>query len=265
MTISVEHVSHTLLFSLQPTGTEVELKYKLTGYGVPVELLPMSSTGTVKFDNHRDWLTVIRTKSTVGEIYRDDVVDCPRCNDVVHRKGPSSKYNIGNNYYRELIEDCSLEHFTGDRYKKYDLTVMVIEKIKERGGRFLEWKGMWVVYRDQESVRKKVASAFKQYNRSRKKVETQQLVQTLAIATAIGDEFSAPKDAPTSAAVDELIESDDSSKRSTDEADNFFFLQNASTKRRRLTKAGFNDNENGCWDNKACFGKCFFPTDLHPH
>lgn len=246
-------------------GSEVELKYKLTGYGVTAELLPMSSTGTIKFDNHRDWLNVIRTKSTLAEKYRDDVVDCPRCNDVVYRKGPASKHNIGNNYYREMIEDYSLEHFTGDRNKKYDLTMTVIKKIKERGGRFLEWKNMWVVYRDPEMVRKKVASAFKQYNRSRKKEERLRLVQTLAIATAIGDEFSTPDNAHSSAAVDALTESDDSSKRSNEEADGFFFLQNSATKRRRLMKSGFNGNENGLWDDEACFGKCFFPTDLHPH
>mmetsp|Transcript_1732 Transcript_1732/g.4047 ORF Transcript_1732/g.4047 Transcript_1732/m.4047 type:complete len:567 (-) Transcript_1732:171-1871(-) len=250
-------------------GSDVENKYKLAGYGVPVELLPMSSTGTMKYDNHRDFLNVIRAKSAVDEKYRDEILDCPRCNDVVYRKGPASKHNTGNNYYRELIEDYSLEHFTGDRNRKYELTMLVIQKVEARGGRFLEWKNMWVVYRDHEAIRKKIASAFKQYNRSRKKGETQQLVRALEIATAIGEEFSEAEKASSSAA-ETFVDSDDSSKRSTSSVDEFFFIPNTSTKRRRLSnmRISFNGdgNDGGCWDvDDACFGKCFFPTDLYPN
>ena len=132
--------------------------------------------------NHHYWLHVLRTKATLDARYHDGVVECPRFNDVVYRKGPASKLNTGNLYYRDLIQDYSLEHFTGDRHKKYDVTKLVIEKVEERGGRFLEWKDMWVVCQDKKQVRKKVASAFKQFNRSRKKGESEQLIQTTAIA-----------------------------------------------------------------------------------
>ena len=82
----------------------------------------MSNTGTIKFDNHRDWLSVVRTKSIVAPSYRDEIVECPGFNDVVYRKGPATKLNTGNSYYRDVIADYSLEHFTADRNKKYEIT-----------------------------------------------------------------------------------------------------------------------------------------------
>merc|ERR1712176_265019 len=84
--------------------------------------------------------------------------------------GPSMKLNRGNVYYRELIEDLSLKHFTATNDEKYDITKLVIKKVEERGGRFLDWKNkMWVVVKDTEQARKKVAAAFKQMNRDRAK------------------------------------------------------------------------------------------------
>ena len=170
-------------------GSQTELLYKVASYGVHVELLPiMSNAFKVKFDKHCDWLNVIRTKATRQE----DIVDCPRCNDVVFRKGPASRqYNRGNVYYRELIEDHSLQHFKGDTDVKYDLTILVMKKIESRGGRFLGWKSfdgnpkksMWVVDENPEQVRRKIAAAFKQINRNRKKGESQQLLKAIEHAT----------------------------------------------------------------------------------
>ncbi len=257
------------VFCYLQLGSETELKYKLCGYGVPAELLPMSSTGTIKFDNHRDWLTVIRTKAVVASrSYRDEIVECPRFNDVVYRKGPATKLNAGNSYYRDLIADYSLEHFMADRNKKYEITRLVIQKVEERGGRFLEWKNMWVVFRDQEKIRKKIASAFKQHNRHRKKGESDQLIQTIQIATSIQDDdmFSTDPSLVTSSHKVTSVNDHSGRTRSTaDSADSteFEFLQ-APTKRRRIdqdcsTHLFCSSNDDGCLD------KCFFPSDDEPY
>ena len=220
----------------------------------------MSNTGTIKFDNHRDWLSVIRTKAIVAPSYRDEIVVCPGINDVVYRKGPATKLNTGNSYYRDLIADYSLEHFTADRNKKYEITKLVIKKVEERGGRFLEWKKMWIVYRDQEKIRKKIASAFKQYNRSRKKGESDQLIQAISIATSMQDEEIVSD--PDESSSDKVTSSiDDSGRtRSTACSSEYDFLQ-APPKRRKIDQDCRMDLFCS-FDNDGCFGnKCFFPTD----
>jgi len=232
-------------------GSQTELLYKVAGYGVPVELVPMSNTFKVKFDNHRDWLNVIRTKASLNGTHQKDIVDCPRCNDVVFRKGPASrKYNRGNAYYRELIEDLSLEHFTGDTDVKFNLTILVMEKIENRGGRFLKWKNMWVVDENAEQVRKKIASAFKQINRNRKNGDSQQLVQAIKHATVINKpeetETSNPKSKRDDGEVEEIPISS-----IENEHNEFLFVQ----ARKRLK---YTENDIG----NSCFGTCFHPIEL---
>jgi len=246
-------------------GTDTELRYKLAGYGVPVDLLPMSSTGTLKFENHRDWLHVIRTKMSVRGAYDEEIVDCPRLNDVVHRKGPASKLNPGNSYYQELINDFSLAHFTGNRHRKYEITMHIIEQVHSRGGRFLEWRNMWVVYKDLEKVRKKVASAFKQINRNRKHGENQQLVKAIANATAIDADEDSSRSLSAPATQEEPSRSRSRSAPATESnaespnhrADSttsmeYAFVDNPA---KRLRTTQNND------DDSSCFGMCFYPTD----
>jgi hypothetical protein len=156
---------------------------------VPAELVPMSHGFKVKFGNHRDWINVIRTKARLNGTHQEEIVDCPRYNDVVFRQGPASRRNRGNSYYRELIDNFSLEHFRGDKDIRLNLVMLVIEKIESKGGRFLEWKNMWVVYQDVEQVRIKIASAFKQTNRKKKKGESEQLVQAIKITGNENNEF----------------------------------------------------------------------------
>jgi len=202
-------------------GSKIELNYKLSGYGVPVDLIPISSTGKVKFDHHRAMLNAIRTKMKmeVNSEHYKEIVECPRFNDVVFRKGPATKLNSGNATYRELLRNYSLEHFMGDKQQKYEITMLIIRKIQSRNGRFLEFENMWVVNTNREQVRKKVAAAFKQYNRGRRKKEF------------VGKETQKVKKE-----LDASDEEKNPSKR-------------------------FKTTQNKVDGNNACFGgKCFFPV-----
>eukprot|EP00536_Pseudo-nitzschia_multiseries_P013344 jgi/Psemu1/309872/fgenesh1_kg.563_\ len=86
-------------------GGETELRYKLASYGIPTDLLQLSSTGTVKYHNHLAYLNLLQTKLDQQESRRpqmEEIVDCPRSYDVIFRKGPTFRNNPGNMYYREL-------------------------------------------------------------------------------------------------------------------------------------------------------------------
>ena len=158
-------------------GEATELRYTLLGYGVPVEMLPIGNSGTVKTTNQSRWVSALRAKMDDRE--QDDdgdgndetetIVECPRLSDVIFRKGPTHKNNPGNMHYRELIQSTNDEHAKAGRKKKYQITWRTVKEIEERNGRFLEWsktREMWTVCTDREKIRIKVAACYKQYNRS---------------------------------------------------------------------------------------------------
>ena len=225
----------------------------------------MSSTGTIKYDNHRDFLNVVRVKATVNTRYRENIVECPRTNDVVYRKGPASKYNTGNAYYRDLIEDHSLEHFTGDRNKKYNITRLVIKRIQSRGGRFLKWEDMWVVYQDEEVVRKKIASAFKQFNRNRKSVDSEQLVQAIKLATALNTDEETTDEETTVPKRPTPTEDEPKPENRHILSMEYAFVENPA-KRLKTKGADHSIDDIPCIaltdDDIVCFGKCFIPTEF---
>ena len=179
------------------SGEPTELRYALSGYGIPEQLLPLSNTGTVKTANHSRLINGLRFKAdreqhrkltssnnnhenrsgqllgggdnpdtTIGE---DEIVDCPGSRDVIFRKGPTYKNNPGNMSFRELIEQTHAQHTKGSRKEKCSITWSIVLEIEARNGRFLDWcktREMWIVTKDREKIRKQVAACYKQYNRT---------------------------------------------------------------------------------------------------
>jgi len=164
-------------------GEEIELRYKLANFGIPEELMPMTTTGKVKTDCQSNWVTMLKAmeeQKKRKELLSCDptqelqeIVECPSSNDVVFRKGrPLYRRNPGNMYYRELIAAASFQHSEAARSGKYAITWKIVKEIESSGGRFLEWTsmghgsgGMWIVMTDRKAIRDKIASALKQYNR----------------------------------------------------------------------------------------------------
>lgn len=162
-------------------GELTEHRYKMMSYGIPIDLLPVTTSGVVKFDRQRAWVHVVRTIELDHTDHRHkEIVECPRSYDVVFRKGKSYTNNPGNAHYRELIAKHAHEHMQGDNPQKMEITKVILETIELRHGRFLEWENptkTWVVLTDKALVRKKIAGALKQLHRkglSKKKKKTQQ-------------------------------------------------------------------------------------------
>jgi len=160
-------------------GEPTELRYALSGYGIPEQLLPLSNTGTVKTANHSRWINALRWENRLAlfgdgddsdnNMEEEEIVDCPRFRDVIFRKGPTYKNNPGNMYFRELIEQTHDQHTKGSRKEKCMITWNIVKEIEAQNGRFLDWsktREMWIVAKDREKIRKQVAACYKQYNRT---------------------------------------------------------------------------------------------------
>ena len=84
-------------------GDELEMRYRLKSYGIPIELLPITETGSIKITNHNHW---IKTRKHIEQGIDNntvEIVECPGSNDVVFRQGTSSMENPGNVRCRDLI------------------------------------------------------------------------------------------------------------------------------------------------------------------
>lgn len=228
----------------------------MSTYGVPTDLIPVSSSSVVKLERQRAWVNVVRIMELDGKKNSDrEVVECPRSYDVVFRKGKTYKSNPGNAYYRELIENHSEEHQKGGKKKKMELTMLIINYIESKNGRFLEWMNeinTWVVITDRTVVRKKVASAFKQFyrkDRPRGGREQKKLAKTIEdakIVAATGNDDQLPDGKLALGEPHPLQEyySKLPSKRQKTSDCNLFCGSDA--------PSGFGN---------ACFGKLFHPID----
>lgn len=232
-------------------GTQTELEYKLAGFGIPTDLLPISCTGKVKTANQSSFVNVQRAKlfkQNNGGC--DDIVECPKSEDVVFKKGPGYRNNPGNLYFRDLIELAGEDHKKADKEEKFEITLRIVEKIEAIGGRFLEWskqRKMWIVNKDLKKVRSKVASCIKQYNRQR--LESQQLNSAIADAAEVAPAESSQNGELGSVKHDLFQQSSRDAKRQKI----VDFCQNPSS-----PEDMFGDAEN------ACFGMRFFPTNEQP-
>mmetsp|Transcript_18840 Transcript_18840/g.46766 ORF Transcript_18840/g.46766 Transcript_18840/m.46766 type:complete len:581 (-) Transcript_18840:217-1959(-) len=150
-------------------GDELEMRYRLKSYGIPIELLPITETGSIKMTNHNHW---IKTRKHIEQGIDNDtvkIVECPGSNDVVFRQGTSSMENPGNVRCRDLIlslleeRDNTIKSSVSNEEAKIhneivDRLVDMIER--QHKGRFLEWdkhRGTWTEMFDKPKVKQKAS------------------------------------------------------------------------------------------------------------
>lgn len=167
----------------------------MSGYGIQPSMLPITSSGILKYNNHSQFLSVQRDREMDPVNFLKCFASCPTSEDVVFRQGPAFKNNPGNIFFRELIHQFCEEHRNASRDEKHAITKLLMEEIQDRQGRFLMWnpkRKCWNVCEDSSVIRKKIASALKQYNRQRK--AAQELNEAFEIGKAIVDNLGADEE-----------------------------------------------------------------------
>lgn len=130
-----------LIFHL---GESMEIHYKLQGYGIPFEHVPISWTGKVKVQYLKQWMrirlaiekytihnkhdnnttTISSSSGSDGSSDEStnpagDIIECPQLQDVVFRQGTSGVSHPGNVTFRSLIESTVLvEQFERGQQEK---------------------------------------------------------------------------------------------------------------------------------------------------
>ena len=157
----------TVLYFFTFLGQDVENRYQLNGYGIPLDQFPITETGKIKTTNFKKWIQLRKNLEDVNsEIGRNhmSIVECPRSNDVVFRPSQSTMCHPGNVMFRSLVESKHYAHDVAtSREAKIDITKGVIQDIKNTGGRFLVWNisSWWTELIDETQIYSKTAVFFR--------------------------------------------------------------------------------------------------------
>jgi hypothetical protein len=155
-------------------GEPTESQYRLSGYGIPADQLPVTESGNVKTKYLFQWIRFRKTLETTSDRskFADWAIECPGSNDVIFRCGQAYLCHPGNVMFRSLIESMFEEHNqspTSDG--KTAITWYIINQVEQNNGRFLTWdNGLWMEMADKQQVRIKVANAFKDHKRRLKAI-----------------------------------------------------------------------------------------------
>jgi hypothetical protein len=157
---------------------EWEARYKLMGFGIPIDLLPLTDTGNVKNKNWTQWIKGRKTIESKKIFEPQEYVECPLSKDVVYKPGTSSVSHPGNVMFRNLLEVTYQEYLDSPNHAgKQAVVNRILDEIYEHQGRFLEWdpRGCcWVVISEPQ-VRTKIANSLLYFNRS---IKAKQNLQT---------------------------------------------------------------------------------------
>eukprot|EP00536_Pseudo-nitzschia_multiseries_P002466 jgi/Psemu1/283735/fgenesh1_pg.33_\ len=116
------------------TGDPTEISYKLLGYGIPVDLLPVTESGKIKTKNLFQWIRVRRAledsrntnengiSAPHYRIFFDTNIECPDLNDVIFRSGKNHMSHPGNVMFQGLIESQHTEHSNAHQDDKAAIT-----------------------------------------------------------------------------------------------------------------------------------------------
>jgi hypothetical protein len=178
------------------SGNHLDCLYKLKGFGIPENALPVTSAGELLTSYHIFWLetrrsmerakrlakggpvvgivgpTATETPSLVESPDKDGFTIKPQLhdpsqpgqNDVLLCRGKAVQDHPGNTLFQEFMDRFMKQFEQGTKSEKMALTQVIVDLVKASGGRFLIKEGSskgWEEVGFGASARKRVAAAYK--------------------------------------------------------------------------------------------------------
>eukprot|EP00980_Cylindrotheca_fusiformis_P021554 scaffold8398_cov118-Cylindrotheca_fusiformis.AAC.1 len=159
-------------------GSHMECQYRLTTYGIPREILPLTEGDEAILEYHLSWYNSrLLGEGSDGYVrWADSSIDQinePRLLDVLF--GKRINRDGGNRTLRSHIQALSMEYECADKTRKLEMVEQVINDIQSSGGRFLVQEDVirddttfttWRFLRLDE-VRGRIHQAFRNHRRPR--------------------------------------------------------------------------------------------------
>ena len=153
-----------------------EFKYTLMSFGIPEHVMPVTSSGEYRLENHKDFVRTIRwadrerkAKTGNDQVRESTQVEAerivlPNNIDVLLGRGRPLQKHYGNQNYHFLVEEYHAEYERSTKSKKTTMTKTILDRIKQYGGRFLKQDdvGYWVEI-DDDTARSKISQTFRNH------------------------------------------------------------------------------------------------------
>jgi hypothetical protein len=148
-------------------GEDIELRYAMQGYGVPVDFIPVTGTGNIKLNHLKPWM---KTRRLLEDLEHSKIVECPGSYDVVFKPGKRLMFHPGNLLFERLIMSKADEYSSAS--SKRNLYIWLQKEITEtREGHFLKWDddGYWTKLEDEAQITTKISTSCKAVNKKLKR------------------------------------------------------------------------------------------------
>lgn len=150
-------------------GTDMEVIYTLMTFGIPNEALPVSFSGSLRLENHHDFIRRMRKEddeskisSSNGNVVVRRIIVPSQFDVLLGRGKPLQKYS-GNINYHYVIGGYHDHYEEASKQEKTELAMTIVNKIHSRGGRFLKQDdGGWLEIPN-EAARSKVSHTFRNH------------------------------------------------------------------------------------------------------
>lgn len=142
-------------------GSDMECVYNLMTFGIPAEVLPITPSGDFKLEMHQEYCRRLRKFAEV----RDNVkrVIIPGIHDVLLGRGKPLQKHAGNLRYHHIIESYHSVYEKAQKLEKTNLSKLIVQKMKDGGGRFLKQDDVGWIEIDDEAARYKVSHTFRNH------------------------------------------------------------------------------------------------------
>lgn len=158
-------------------GFNMETKYKLMCYGIQVDEIPLTSTGTLKTKVNNQSLNVRRAfeQGRMDGLDTSGWILYPHIHDVLFSKGGNARHQ-GNASFQHLME-LKMGAYNSKTSRKEGKLIReeMIRQVNEKGGRFLELNrhgGYWVEIENQDALHAKINTSM--YDRNRRLIARMQ-------------------------------------------------------------------------------------------
>ena len=157
------------------TGGLTEVLYHLMSFGIPVDSIPVSISGTIKTKDFLKWIVRRKKKEDYmayhGQNSRWDRIDLPNLHDVLFAKGRPYQHHPGNQEYLRLIQDCLNEYDSAaNRRDKRAVACNLIDSMRMKSTRFLiKDSDDWWIEASDKDLHEKVIKAFSHASATSKK------------------------------------------------------------------------------------------------
>ena len=150
----------------------MEIHYDLMTYGIPTNLLPVTSEAKIELDNHRLWLQQRRNQEEAcnrNVDSSDSMVTTlvPGPLDILMGRDKVAREHVGNRRLVQMIEENKQAYDDApSKAEKTLLATQMVHMIKESGGRFLKSEDVGWVEADELAARDKITNAFRSIRKS---------------------------------------------------------------------------------------------------